>query len=494
MKRQRLPVVLSAAALLIAVLGTGPHAIAAITGGTVRLALFAKNAGKVGGLGVSKTPKAGKLLPLGKNGKFPASVVPGGVQGPAGPEGARGPAGPIGAQGPQGIQGQKGAKGTTGPAGPQGATGAQGPIGPPGGYALLNLGRGNVSKVTLQAGGAHTASTTGADGYPLVAVLDANNADLRVIHCTDATCSSPTGTTVDSTGNVGRFPSVTIGTDGLGLVSYLDNTNHSLKVAHCSNVACTSSTTATIVPSGTVADDYTSIAIGSDGLGVVSYVDNGSLKVAHCSNAACSSATTNTIGPTTVAYSSLAIGADGLPLISYLDSANGDLRVAHCADVGCASVTSTAFDTADSSGFFTSLTIGWDGLGLVSYRDATSSALKVAHCDDVVCDAATISTVDGSGIEGEYSSITTAADGLGVISYRDGTGANQDLKVAHCGNVACTTSTFVTVDTPGDVGWSTSITVGSDGLPFVSYRDVTGDRVRGLHCPNVFCVPYLRRR
>jgi hypothetical protein len=80
-----------------------------------------------------------------------------------------------------------------------------------------------------------------------------------------------------------------------------------------------------------------------------------------------------------------------------------------------------------------------------------------------------------------------------VISYRDGTGANKDLKVAHCGTVACTTSTNVTVDTPGDVGWNTSITVGSDGLPFVSYRDVDGSQVKGLHCPNVFCVPYLRR-
>jgi hypothetical protein len=81
-----------------------------------------------------------------------------------------------------------------------------------------------------------------------------------------------------------------------------------------------------------------------------------------------------------------------------------------------------------------------------------------------------------------------------VISYRDGGGASKDLKVAHCANVACTASTSIAVDTPGDVGWNTSITIGSDGLPFVSYRDVDGDRVKGLHCPNVFCVPYLRRR
>jgi hypothetical protein len=493
MNRQRLPVVLSAAALVIAVLGGTPLGHAARQG-VARVALYAKNAGKVGGIAASKKPKPGKLVPLGKNGKFPASVLPGGVRGPAGPEGARGPAGPAGPQGAAGARGPVGSRGATGPLGPRGTTGVQGPPGPPGGYGLLNLGRADVTRQTVSAGAAHTASAAGLDGFPLVAVLETSNDDLRVVHCADATCSASTGTTLDSNGNIGRYPSVTIGTDGLGLVSYLDTTNHNLKVAHCANLACTSATASTIISTGTVADDSTSIAVGTDGLGLVSYVDNGNLRVAHCSNAACTSATSNPIGATAVAYSSLAIGADGLPLISYLDNANQDLRVAHCADVACATSTSTGFDTGNASGFYTSLTIGWDGLGLVNYRDTSSSALKVAHCDNLACSAATVSPVDANGIEGEYSSITVGADGLGVISYYDGTGGRQDLKVAHCGNLACTTSTFVAVDTAGQVGWNTSITIGSDGLPFVSYRDVSGNRVVGLHCPNVFCVPYLRRR
>ena len=94
MDPQRLPVVLSAAALLIAVLGATPLGHAARQG-VARVALYAKNAGKVGGIAASKKPKAGKLLPLGRNGKFPASVLPGGVRGPAGPEGARGPRGSV---------------------------------------------------------------------------------------------------------------------------------------------------------------------------------------------------------------------------------------------------------------------------------------------------------------------------------------------------------------------------------------------------------------
>ena len=495
MTRQRLPVVLSAAALLIAVLSATPNGVAALTGATVRVALFAKNAGKVGGIGASKKPKAGKLLALGKNGKFPASVLPGGVRGPAGPEGAQGPAGPAGPQGQQGLVGQKGAKGSTGPAGPQGATGAQGPVGPPGGFALLNLGRATLAKNTVSAGGAHSSTVSGSDGYPLVAVFDGANNRLVVVHCTDPTCSSPTSTPVDSsTPNMGRYPSVTIGSDGLGIISYLDGTNHYLRVAHCLNVACSSFQKNTVVSSGTVADDQTSITVGTDGLALISYVDNGNLRVAHCADVACATVTSNAIGATTVAYSSIAVGADGLPLISYLDNSSGDLRIAHCSDALCAGLTSTAFDTVDNTGYYTSLTIGSDGLGLVSYRDASASSLKVAHCDNLACTSATISTVDGTGIEGEYSAITLGIDGLGVISYYDGGGATQDLKVAHCANVACTGSSFVTVDSAGTVGWNTSITIGSDGLPFVSYRDVSGDRVKGLHCPNVFCVGYLRRR
>src|SRR3954454_686185 len=83
MNRQRLPVVLSAAAVAIAVLGATPHGFAALTKGPVRVALFAKNSGKVGGIAASKKPKAGKLLPLGKDGQFPVSALPAGLPGPA---------------------------------------------------------------------------------------------------------------------------------------------------------------------------------------------------------------------------------------------------------------------------------------------------------------------------------------------------------------------------------------------------------------------------
>ena len=93
---KRLPSPALCVALAALVVAATPVADAA---GIVKRSLFAQNAAAVGGVKVSKTPKAGRILPLGKNGKFPASVVPAGKRGPAGATGPQGPTGPAGPAG-----------------------------------------------------------------------------------------------------------------------------------------------------------------------------------------------------------------------------------------------------------------------------------------------------------------------------------------------------------------------------------------------------------
>lgn len=115
MKRTIPPVL---ALLVLALLAWSPLGQAA--GRTV--ASFAKNAGAVNGIKASRKPAGGRLLPLGRNGKFPSSVVPV----------ARGARGADGAQGARGPEGARGPAGAVGPAGPAGAIGAAGPTGPPG--------------------------------------------------------------------------------------------------------------------------------------------------------------------------------------------------------------------------------------------------------------------------------------------------------------------------------------------------------------------------
>jgi hypothetical protein len=76
---------------------------------------FARNAGAVNGIKASRTPKPGRLVPLGRNAKLPAAVLPlrRGERGEPGRPGPAGPQGPVGAQGPAGPAGPPG---TAGPA------------------------------------------------------------------------------------------------------------------------------------------------------------------------------------------------------------------------------------------------------------------------------------------------------------------------------------------------------------------------------------------
>ena len=96
--KQRLSLILSAAALLVSVLGSTPLGQAA--GSAIAQAVpraktadFAKNAARLNGHASSTNPKAGQIPVLGLNGKLPAAI------------GAVGPAGPAGPQGPPGVSG-----------------------------------------------------------------------------------------------------------------------------------------------------------------------------------------------------------------------------------------------------------------------------------------------------------------------------------------------------------------------------------------------------
>ena len=148
-------------------------------------------------------------------------------------------------------------------------------------------------------------------------------------------------------------------------------------------------------------------------------------------------------------YSSIAIGADGLGLISYWDVGRNDLKVAHCSDPSCASATTTTL----GSGRWTSITIGADGLGLIAYQHLTGG-LKVAHCTTVICSFVDATTLDAAA--GGSISLTIGADGFGLISYESNAG--QDLKVAHCSDSACSEGTITPFDT--DITGDTSITIG----------------------------------
>ena len=356
-------------------------------------------------------------------------------------------------------------------------------------------------------------------------------------------------TTLDSLNNIGLYNSITIGTDGLGLISYFDNTNGDLRVAHCKNIACTEVSTNTINDNGLVGFD-TSITIGGDGLGIISYYgwigpSNYDLKVAHCNDVACGSATVSTIasvGNASGHGTSITTGHGGHALISYYDGANQDLRLARCLNQTCSSSTTYLIDSAndvgnnssitlggagyaviahfdmtnydlkvsyfsldnfstkgtntiDSTGLvglFPSISIGVDGLPIISYIDIDSACLKVAHCNNSICNTGSTNNPLFWG-QSTKTAISIGSDGLPVISFYET--VNDNLKVIKCTKIDCSDvrlSTFT--GSLGDGNRSTSITIGMDGFPLISFYDATNGDLLVAHCSNTGCIPYFRGR
>jgi hypothetical protein len=304
--------------------------------------------------------------------------------------------------------------------------------------------------------------------------------------------------TVDPHDNfVGQSTSTVIGADGFPVISYRDASARSLKVAKCGSAGCTAGNVVTTVSADNLGFG-TSIAIGADGRPVVSYVSLdatamiGTLKMARCGNPACTAGNTIAVvddPANSVGYdSSIAVGPDGLPVISYLDLTAGALKVAKCGDPACTAgnTVTTVDDPVGFAGLSTSIAIGLDGLPVVSYRDAGAGSLKVVKCGNAACTGGnTITTVDDDDHElAVYGALAVGAGGRPVIAYTDtSVGA---VKVAVCGNAACSAGNTIRTldDRPGvfDFYYYIAIDVGPDGLPIVAYYDQALGALKTAKC------------
>jgi hypothetical protein len=282
------------------------------------------------------------------------------------------------------------------------------------------------------------------------------------------------------------------------VISYFDDTANTLKVLKCSDPFCGASTITVVddPPVGGVGE-YSSLAIGADGLPVIAYYDSGllSLKVAKCQTAACNGVVTitqvdnpaNTVGQ----FASIAIGTDGLPVISYHDATAGTLKVAKCGNAACSAgnTLTTVDDPANTVGDHTAIAVPADGRPVIAYRDITGGDLRVLKCGNAACTSGNVSNlVDGAFFVGQFTSIAIGADGLPVMSYYHDIGR---LKVLKCGDAACSPATNVVsiVDSPlnTSVGRYTSIAVPADGLPIISYHDLSNGSLKIAKCGNVAC-------
>ncbi len=203
--------------------------------------------------------------------------------------------------------------------------------------------------------------------------------------------------------------------------------------------------------------DNTSITIGADGLGLISYCDgtNGDLKVAHCANTACTSATTATLD-STADVGHFDRDRRGRPRPhQLLRQGLRQPQGRHCAGherrpQGGALREHRLHDRDDRDarrdGRRRSVHLDHDRRG----RPRPDQLLRLRQRrpqggplrEHRLHDRDDRDARQRRATSATYTSITIGADGLGLISYYDGT--NGDLKVAHCANTACTSATTAT--------------------------------------------------
>jgi hypothetical protein len=328
--------------------------------------------------------------------------------------------------------------------------------------------------------GLYTSIAIGTDGLPVISYHDQTARTLKVAHCGNAACTSGNGiTTLDPQPPppAGRYTSIAIGTDGLPVISYQGNDDE-LYVTHCGNAACTSDNHTFLIANPGA---HTSIAIGSDGFPVISYWDEkvDGLSVAKCSNVFCNGGVTSRVlydPGCVVLYTSIAIGRDGFPIISYSCDL-GYAWVTHCGDRLCSARTTRLVDELVALLGPTSIAIGTDGFPVISYT------AKVAKCLDVACSSLGLITLDSNMAQ---CSMVLGTDGVPLISSLYDL---HTLAVTHCGNRQCSAlNTITPVDDPvNDVGHYSSTAVGADGLPVISYHDVTAGALKVAKCGTRTC-------
>jgi hypothetical protein len=255
-----------------------------------------------------------------------------------------------------------------------------------------------ADRVTDAAGGEPVVGI-GSDGLPTVVYEDGGRRAegvtvVKAAHCRDAACGAFTvtavGTVRSNSGGHQRLAIATAPATGRTYVAFDDGHNRPgpgprgvLRMTTCLDPACTSRTTHAIDSGASGLGDPgsgMSMAIGRDGLPLLSYDKDTGVVVAHCVNVLCTGTTTEFHDDgRLVHHTSAAVGADGLPVVAYNNG--GRIKILHCADLTCDAAATHTLPTGEFPGT-PAIAIGADGLPVVAYNKVSP---QLAHCPDAAC-------------------------------------------------------------------------------------------------------------
>jgi hypothetical protein len=263
------------------------------------------------------------------------------------------------------------------------------------------------------------------DGVPVVAypAWGGDGEELLLAWCADTACSTWTTETL----HVGYFASPTalvLRPDGSAVAVYQNLDDYYVYIVNCSEGTCTDTTPVRV--DSLIDDNGTewglrwwmnnvSVALLPDGRPVITAAQsNGELRYVECADALCSKSTMTVIGePTNDSVTvDLVVGSNGMPLMAYYN--DGTLTMAACENTACSDVTLRDLGVATASWISSvtpSLVIRSNGLPMVAYWAPRS--LMLAQCLDITCSE---SRVEPFADVRTYD-LAVLADGSPVLTY-----------------------------------------------------------------------------
>jgi hypothetical protein len=308
-------------------------------------------------------------------------------------------------------------------------------------------------------------------------------------------------TILDSSGDVGKYPSAALGSDGLARISYYDDSNNKLKFIQCTNADCSTKNT-TIIDDG---GSYNSIAIGSNGNARISYqtfdVSSGCLhlKFVQCTNADCSTNITRTVDNTCGSgfFTSMALGSDGFARIAYYVN-GGFLKFVRCTTNDCqinniiTTIDNSSFGCAGGARHDTALALNSSNYARISYYD--EGYLKLIRCGDLNCSSNPSTNIENNVNVGTCTTTNTslALDSVGnarIAYHRFGSFNDNNLMFVRCDDDDCSPiGDKNDVDITPDTGQYNSLALGSDGFARISYYDSHNNNLKFAQCDDSGCT------
>ena len=246
--------------------------------------------------------------------------------------------------------------------------------------------------------GTYTSLALDPAGRPVISYYDASNGKLKLLRCHDVDCAKSTISVPDaSLGIVGQYASLVLDAEGKPVVSYYADSTGDLKLLRCSNPTCSGDQSTNISTPDTTGDVglYTSLSLDTAGNPVISY--HGSeqgLKLLHCDDVRCAGDesrnvfavdTSGVVG----AYSSMVLDGKGRPVISYYDASHGCLKLLRCDDPHCAGDearnATTHKEGSAEEGMYASAVLDSEDRPVVSYYDSSNGDLKLLRCASPAC-------------------------------------------------------------------------------------------------------------